>query len=199
LRFPNAICETSAISHPEELYKSLLEESLLYREKVSTIWLQKFTMNGGIIAFAAARIEPSAAHQNLTAVAFLSLPVIAILLDLKLGEFGIHARIIDGFIIRNFPDPKVMADWERTKWGLQDSPDRPLVRFRSIATVAVTIVPTCIIGILSVLAAKPFLPSAVYTSCLVGWIGLFSPLHLLAGLKSGSAVLFRASSSSRVD
>jgi hypothetical protein len=85
----------------DDLYKSLVDESKTYREKVSTIWLQKFTMLGAIIAFAATRTETTSKNPDLIAAAILSLPLIAVLLDVKLAEFGIHARVIDDFIIRN--------------------------------------------------------------------------------------------------
>jgi hypothetical protein len=87
----------------DELYKSLLEESKLYREKVSTIWLQKFTLLGGVIAFAVAHNKiTTSVDQYLLRAAIVALPVTAILLDIKLGEFGIHANVIDHFIKRHF-------------------------------------------------------------------------------------------------
>lgn len=174
----------------DDLYKSLVDESKLYREKVSTIWLQKFTMLGAIIAFAATRTEASTKNPDLIAAAILSLPLIAILLDVKLAEFGIHARVIDDFIIRNYPEPPVLAAWERAKWGDTYAADRTLARYRSIATVTVTVVPTCTIALLSVLAAKPFLVEVVYCYLHVAVIG-FCPIYAALGLISGPAVLFR--------
>ena len=184
----------------DELYKALIDESKLYREKVSTIWLQKFTMLGGIILFAALRAEAASKDPYLIAAAILALPLVALLLDIKLGEFGMHARIIDDFIIRNYPEPHVLGDWERTKWGDIDSPDRALVRYRSIATVAVTVIPTCIIAILSVLAARrylcdsparqPFLCCSFYGYLFFGAIA-FCVLYIASAWISGPTVLFR--------
>jgi len=178
----------------DDLYRSLVDESKLYREKVSTIWLQKFTMLGAIIAFAATRTEATSKNPDLIAAAVLSLPLIAILLDVKLAEFGIHARVIDDFIIRNYPEPRVLADWERAKWGESDTADRMLVRYRSIATVAVTVVPTCVIAFLSALAARPFLADSAYRYAHIAVIG-FCPIYAALGLISGPLVLFRHTTS----
>jgi hypothetical protein len=175
----------------EELFKSLLDESKLYREKVSTIWLQKFTTLGAIIVFAATQSEAVSKNPNLIAAAILSLPVIAILLDFKLGEFGIHANVIDHFVMRNYPAPHVVGDWERTNWGLgSNAADRRLIRLRSILTVAVTVVPTCIIALLSVLATKPFLGESFYAHLWITVI-VFCLAYLAGGLVSVRMVLFR--------
>jgi hypothetical protein len=174
----------------DDLYNSLVDESKTYREKVSTIWLQKFTMLGAIIAFAATRTETASKNPDLIAAAVLSLPLIAILLDVKLAEFGIHARVIDDFIIENFPDPPVLSAWELTKWGAPGTLDRGLVLCRSIATVAVTAIPTCVIAILSVLAAKPYLGAPLYHWLHLAEIG-FCVVYILLSFVSGPLVLFR--------
>jgi hypothetical protein len=175
----------------DDLYKALLDESKLYREKVSTIWLQKFTMLGAIIVFAAVRSEAVSQNPRLIAAALLSLPVIAVLLDIKLGEFGIHANVIDHFVMRNYPEPPILGDWERTKWGLgPTTEDRALIRLRSIATVAVTVIPTCIIAALSVLAVRPFIARSAYAYLEAAAAG-FCLLYLTAGWISMRAVLFR--------
>ena len=178
----------------DDLYKSLVDESKTYREKVSTIWLQKFTMLGAIIAFAATRTEttsknPDLIAADLIAAAILSLPLIAVLLDVKLAEFGIHARVIDDFIIRNFPEPRVLGDWEHTKWGDPHTLDRGLVLCRSTATVAVTAIPTCVITVLSALAARPFIDPMVYRRLHFGTIG-FCIVYVVLTLISGPFVLF---------
>ena len=180
----------------DDLYKALLDESKMYREKVSAIWLQKFTVLGAIVVFAAARSEVIASNPGLIAAALLSLPLIALLLDIKLGEFGIHANIIDHFIIRHFPEPPVLGEWERTKWGLISNSDErfSLVRLRSILTVAVTVIPTCVISALSVLAARPFLFASEHGG-LYGYLRvtviIFCVLYLAAGLISVPLIVFR--------
>lgn len=175
----------------DDLYKSLLDESRLYREKVATIWLQKFTMLGAIVVFAAVRSESVSKNLTLIAAALLSLPVIAVLLDVKLAEFGIHANVIDHFVMRNYTDPPLLGDWEKTKWGLApETEDRALVRLRSIATVAVTVIPTCIIAVLSVLAVRPFIVGRPYTVLLATAI-LFCLAYVAIGSISLRIVLFR--------
>jgi hypothetical protein len=177
-----------------ELYKSLLDESKLCREKVSSIWLQKFTMLGAIIVFAATRAEATSKNPDLIAAAILSLPLIAILLDVKSAEFGIHARIIDDFIIRNYHEPSVLSDWERTKWGDIDNADRTLVRYRSASTVAVTVIPTCIIACLAVLAARPFLGATAYRGLHAASIG-FCSIYVILALILWITVMFRRTAS----
>ena len=107
---------------PDELYKALLDESRAHREKLSTYWLQKFSILGAIIAFAATRSEVPHVNPELVTAAILALPVIAMLLDFKVGEAGIHAKIIDDFIIVNYKgeEDEGKALWEQTKWGERD-------------------------------------------------------------------------------
>jgi hypothetical protein len=174
----------------DDLYKSLIDESKLYREKVSTIWLQKFTMLGAIIAFAATRADATGGNPDLITAAILSLPLIAVLLDVKLFEFGIHARIIDDFIIRHYREPRVLAEWETAKWGGSSRDDRWLVRCRSIATVTVTAAPTCVIAFLSILVAKPFLGALMY-GYLHRAVFVFCPIYIGLALISMPMVLFR--------
>ena len=176
----------------DELYKSLLDESKLYREKVSTIWLQKFTLLGGVIVFAAAQSQlPTGKNPQLIMAAILALPVIAVLLDIKLGEFGIHANVIDHFLRRHYRDPAVLAEWQRTNWGRgSDGTDRRLIRMRSILTVAVTVIPTCLIAVLAAMAVKslPGLPVPDDLMTITFW---FCGLYVLAGILSVPLILFR--------
>ncbi|PYP83630.1 MAG: hypothetical protein DMG65_24015 [Candidatus Angelobacter sp. Gp1-AA117] len=162
-----------------ELYKSLLDESKLYREKLAVIWLQKLTILGGIIAFALTREAtsfPNELHQSLTVGAILSLPVIAMLLDAKATEFGIHARVIDDFIIHNYREPSLLSDWERTKWGDQDTPARKLVLLRSLATVISIVSPTLIVAVLSFLLSRAILhkSNVCLDLCLVGFFLIYA-------------------------
>jgi hypothetical protein len=174
----------------EELYKALIDESKTYREKVSSVWLQKFTMLGGIIVFAALRSEATAKNPTLISAAILALPVVAVLLDVKIAEFGIHARVIDDFIMRNFPEPPILGEWERTKWGDPKTADRALIWCRSIATVAVTVVPTCLIAVLSSLAADSYLSEPARHAVHIA-AAVFCLIYLVLGCASGPAVLFR--------
>jgi hypothetical protein len=113
----------------------------------------------------------------------------------NLAEFGIHARVIDDFIIKNFPEPRVLGDWERTKWGDPHMLDRGLVLCRSIATVAVTAIPTCVISVLSVLAAKSFLEKRTNGHLHLAMI-IFCVVYIALTLISGPFVLFRRAASS---
>jgi hypothetical protein len=176
----------------DELYKSLLEESKLYREKVSTIWLQKFTLLGAVIAFAVAQNQIATGKSlELIGAAIIALPVIAVLLDIKLGEFGIHANVIDHFIKRHFREAAVIPEWESTNWGnSSDKSDYVLIRIRSVLTVAVTVIPTCIIVILAGLALKT-LPAFSGQQYAMPVAYSFCGIYVTAGFASIPLVLFR--------
>jgi len=176
----------------DDLYKSLLDESKLYREKVSTIWLQKFTLLGAVIAFAVAQNQlTTGKNPELIRAVILSLPAIAILLDIKLGEFGIHANVIDHFIKRHFRESVVIPEWESTNWGnSSDKSDYALIRIRSILTVAVTVIPTCIIALLAALALKT-LPAFAGQSWAMPIAYCFCGMYIIGGFASIPLILFR--------
>jgi len=176
----------------DDLYKSLLEESQLYREKVSAIWLQKFTLLGAVIAFVVAQSQLSTGkNPHLIAAAILALPVVAVLLDIKLGEFGIQANVIDHFVRLHYREPAVLGEWEGTKWGVgADHADRRLIRIRSILTLAVTVIPTCIIAVLSAMDVKS-LPELHPPDYLMTLAFLFCVLYIAAGIISIPFLLFR--------
>lgn len=97
----------------DELCKSLLDESKLYREKVATIWLQKFTMLGAIIFFVAVRSQATSQNSDLISAALLSPPVIAVLLDIELAEFGIHINVIDHFVMSHYTAPPILGSGKK--------------------------------------------------------------------------------------
>ncbi|HEU4451964.1 MAG TPA: hypothetical protein VFR81_02855, partial [Longimicrobium sp.] len=98
-----------------ELYKSLRGEVTLYVEKVPGLWLQKFVLVGGMIAFLIGRHEDIAAAEAgslLMGAAILAIPVLAALLDAKILEYVLHARAVSRFIARHYESPRVLSDWE---------------------------------------------------------------------------------------
>jgi len=136
-----------------ELYKILRSEATSYVEKVPGLWLQKFVLVGSVIAFLIARNEDVAkisSGNRIIIAAISSVPILAMLLDAKILEYGLHARSISQFIKVNFPDPPILAKWESSLWG--DEGDQQvinLVRLRSLTTVIVTAAPTAILILLS--------------------------------------------------
>jgi hypothetical protein len=137
-----------------ELYKSLKAESSVYIEKVPALWLQKFVLIGGLIAFLLTQDErfdvvgKGDAADTAFDVALLSIPVLACLLDAKIMEYGLHARVISRFIEVEFPSHRSQR-WERTLWGYSHKPfERRLVMLRSATTVLVTVAPTALIVML---------------------------------------------------
>ena len=136
-----------------ELYKALLEESRLHREKVSAIWLQKFALLGATIAFLVTKFSVLDEIHVLSMAVIIAIPAIAVLLDIKSAEFAAHANVIDRFIMRRFTDPAILGEWERVKWNIDSNGEESaLVKFRTGATVAVTAGPTCVIAVLAGLA-----------------------------------------------
>jgi cation transporter-like permease len=135
-----------------ELYKSLRSEVVGYVEKVPALWLQKFALVGAVIAFIVANRGELLGSGKLLIAAILAIPVLAVLLDAKIGEYGLHARSISRFIHSNFRD-SVVAEWESTLWGDQgDSEIISIVRLRSLMTAVVTAIPTIILIIVAGLA-----------------------------------------------
>jgi hypothetical protein len=92
-------------------------------------------------------------NSDLFTVCILAIPVLAVLLDLKVCEFGIHANVIDCFIMQNYKLPEIIPKWERVKWNIDsDSEESDLVFVRSLSTLSVTVVPTCILVIVASIA-----------------------------------------------
>lgn len=138
-----------------ELYKNLRREAADYLEKIPALWLQKFLFAGAVLGFVVT--TPAADLPNLVGksgdfviAAFICVPVLALLLNIKIFEYSLHARAISRFIEREFQDvPKVTA-WEAALWGGgPHSEVTNLTRYRSAATVAVTLVSTAVLIVLS--------------------------------------------------
>jgi hypothetical protein len=136
-----------------ELYKSLRAEITGYVEKVPALWLQKFVLVGGVIAFIVTNHGSLGGSGDLLIFAILAIPVLAILLDAKIGEYGLHARAASMFIRDHFADSTVATKWESTLWGDQGTRETVrIVKLRSLMTAVVTAVPTIILIIVAGLA-----------------------------------------------
>lgn len=164
-----------------ELYKSLRAEEASYLEKVPALWLQKFTLVGAMIAFVLTKyrdLTPVGTQGGaLLIAAVCAIPVLAILLDAKILEYGLHARAISRFVHRHTETGSVEASWEAFLWGDKgDARDLALVRLRSAMTVIVTAVPTSLIIILA--------------GCIVGSISPYWWQSVAAG--SATAIVYIA-------
>jgi len=133
-----------------ELYKRLREESARYLEKIPGIWLQKFLFAGTVLAFVITKSTESptlvARSFDIIVIGFLCVPVLAILLDVKILEYSLHARAISEFIESQFKDAGNVVAWEAALWG--GGPDvavAGLTRYRSAATVTVTLISTALL------------------------------------------------------
>ena len=151
-----------------ELYKSLRAEVVGYVEKVPGLWLQKFVLVGSVVAFILANKGQLTGSSNLLIAAILAIPVLAVLLDAKIGEYGLHARAVSRFIQESFGD-SVAREWEATLWGDRgDDKTKSLVRLRSLMTAVVTATPTIILIIVAGLAVdevrEPNSPLFIYLS-----------------------------------
>ena len=137
-----------------ELYKQLRQEAAAYLEKVPAIWLQKFLFAGTILAFVVTNPLDlptlAARSRDVVMAAFVCVPVLALLLDVKILEYSLHARAISRFIESQFRDVYKVAAWESALWG--EGPEvavASLARYRSAATVAVTLISTALLIMLS--------------------------------------------------
>ena len=116
---PDSLDPGSVIS--VELYKSLRAEVASYVEKVPGLWLQKLTLCGGMIAFLITKhTELSAGMikgRVLVGAAVLAVPVLAVLIDAKILEYGLHARAVSRFIRQHVEPASAAAKWEEYLWG----------------------------------------------------------------------------------
>jgi hypothetical protein len=154
-------------------------ESRAHREKVSAVWLQKFALLGAMIAFLVAQYKVVDMNAGLVAACILAIPAIAVLLDIKVCEFGLHANLIDRFISQNYKDPEIVPKWESTKWDIRLA----LVRLRSLSTVLVTALPTCLIALMAGIAIRRFdkqSTAALGIGDLPWPAWAFCPIYLLA-------------------
>jgi hypothetical protein len=136
-----------------ELYKSLRAEVAGYVEKIPGLWLQKFILVGAVIAFLVTNHDKLKGSGGLLTASILSIPVLAVLLDAKIVEYGLHARAMSMFIRSSFRDSPVLGEWESALWGEAGGKAiQSMVRLRSVTTVVVTAIPTIVLVILSGLA-----------------------------------------------
>jgi hypothetical protein len=156
-----------------ELYKSLRHEAVAYLEKIPAVWLQKFVFAGGVLAFILAKPVEAPAFasraNDVMIAGFLCIPLLAMVLDVKIFEYSLHARAISRFIETQFADLPKIAAWEAALWGGGEREIATLARYRSSATVAVTLVSTAVLIVLAgtVIASLVQHPAWVLT---VAWI-----------------------------
>jgi hypothetical protein len=133
-----------------ELYKHLKGESSVYIQEIPKIWLQKFFLIGAIIAFIFTNQNIPQAGSYLIALGVAAIPIVALLLDAKILEFGLHSRLISRFLSDTFQNDMALLRWEELFWGIKGAErDLWLARVRSFTTVIIIVVPTCVIIILS--------------------------------------------------
>ena len=144
----------SSDSYNLELYKSLRHEAAAYLEKIPAVWIQKLFFAGAILAFVVSKpVEaPALAERadDFMIAAFVCVPLLAMLLDVKIFEYSIHARTISRFIAIEFAHLPKIVSWETVLWA--EGGDRhltDLARYRSVATVAVTLLSTAAVIVLS--------------------------------------------------
>jgi len=160
-----------------ELYKSLRAEAASYVEKVPGLWLQKLTLCGGMIAFLVIKYPELSAGivkgRALVAAAVLAVPVLAILIDAKILEYGLHARAVSRFIRQHVENASAAAKWEDYLWGDGgDAIGMRLVRLRSATTVIVTAVPTA-----GLIVLAGFVMGAISEHTMV-WVGASAALGM---------------------
>ena len=162
-----------------ELYKLLKSESGDYFDKLQSIWLQKFVLVGSVIAFLATVQEKLPSYGNsivAPAVAF-AVPLLATLLDIKIVEFSLHARLISRYIGQRYASAQDVAMWESALWGKSDDEvSRALSRGRNLATVLTAAVPTIALILLSSLS----LGAIFHSPSLFAWLGVAASLAYAA-------------------
>jgi hypothetical protein len=133
-----------------ELYKQLKGESSTYIQEIPKIWLQKFILIGGVIAFIFTHQGVPQGASYLTALGVAAIPLLALMLDAKILEFGLHSRLISRFVSDTYRGDGAVARWEELFWGLKGPKrDLTLARLRSLTTVLILVVPTCVLVMLA--------------------------------------------------
>jgi len=127
-----------------DLYRSLRAEAADYHGKLQSLWLQKLTLSGAVGAFVVIQADEIVKLQPVSPVLIgvaLAL-LLAITIDFKVLEYGLHVRAISRFIVRTCADREGAADWEAVLWGDKTAPERPLVLARNALTVLSAAMPT---------------------------------------------------------
>lgn len=172
-----------------DLYKSLRAESATYNDKLQTLWLQKLTLCGAVAAFIviqADKITSAVAFWSPMVVGVCLIMVLALTIDFKVLEFGLHVRAISRFIVREYAEERRVAGWEGVLWGDADAPERPLVLARSALTIFSAAMPTiALLAITSwLIATTQHQPLAYVAGGVIGGLYVVVLLVSVGGLFS---------------
>ena len=131
-----------------ELYKTLKAENAAYQDKLQALWLTKFTLCGALAAFIITDGSKLAIIQHLSPglLGVGLVVVLAVAIDCKVLEYGLHVRAISYFIMRTFSDVPRAVSWEAVLWGQGQQPERPIVLWRSFLTIISAVMPTLAIA-----------------------------------------------------
>ena len=158
-----------------ELYKSLRLEAQLYLEKVPTFWLQKFATMGAIIGLAITQglwTPPSdtarAVYIELIGGLMGAVVIVAMLIDAKIAEFGLHALIVSRFLRKKFSASAKLVAWEHELWSTSG-----LTRVRSLLTLLTMALPTFLVWLVAFLVALSF-------DIVTPWVRLVQVMLILA-------------------
>lgn len=164
-----------------ELYKQLKGESSNYIQEIPKLWVQKFILIGGVIAFIFTHQSVPQAASHLTALGVAAIPLLALMLDAKIMEFGLHSRLISRFVADTFRRDSALTRWEELFWGVKGPKrDLTLARLRSFTTVVVVVVPTCVLVMLAAAVLDKLYPA--YAPVFTGVGAAVCALYLLAAL-----------------
>lgn len=117
-----------------EHYKALREEYRHYLAHVQQLWNFKLSAIGAIVLACVFndKIQQLAGKNTelIIAVGFCVLPLLALLIDLKALETGLHVKLISDHLKKYYSHEPAMADWENNVWN-----KTPLSRWRTRLTV----------------------------------------------------------------
>jgi len=147
-----------------ELYKHLRAESHHYLTQIPDLWVKKLTLLSVLVTTLLFNKDLPGDYRGPALVFVLvALPIFSALLDAKVLEFALQARLISRFIEREFAlDGSKAERWERVLWGNEqrtaenEQPtsydlvtDVKLAQSRTRATAAMAVLPTALIMIVS--------------------------------------------------
>jgi hypothetical protein len=178
-------------TYREGTLATLRAEYVAYNERLSSVWMQKLAIVGAMIAFSLQTVGQPVGVLRVGA--WIAVPVVSVLVDMKLFEFALHSRVVSEFLVRTAP-PSVMFDdvWERVLWGFAGGERaKRLVALRNFFTVCTSSASTLIVGAMAALMiietererSSVIIPAA----CILGGmylIGTIFAVRVLLGVSS---------------
>ncbi len=166
-----------------EHYKALREEYRHYLAHVQQLWNFKLSAMGAIVLACVFNDKiqqlTGTTTEFIIAVGFCVLPLLALLIDLKALEAGLHVKLISDHLKKHYSDEPAMADWENMVWN-----KTPLSRWRTRLTVFSATGTSAVILVASAIVVCTLQPGWFYPVVAVTVLLLVLLLAVLLGIRT---------------